>query len=247
MRVAAATIPPAAEAAHRMRDARTSRLWRRRVLLALVVLAIAVVALAALAWRPEIAPIDPPRARRLRDAADRARRAPGQRRQLHRLPRQPGRPRLRRRPRPRHALRHDLLDQHHARCRDRHRPLVAGGLRPCHARGRRPARGAPLPGLPLHPLHPGQRRGPARALRLPDDARAGARAGARERARLPARLPALARGLEDALLPPATPSGPTRRRAASGTAAPTSWKASRTAAPATRRATPSVPSGATST
>ena len=58
----------------------------------------------------------------------------------------------------------------------RHRPLVGGGLRALHARGRRPRRAASLPGLPVRPFHARHRRGQPRALRLSDDAPARARA-----------------------------------------------------------------------
>ena len=47
------------------------------------------------------------------------------------------------------TLRNDLFDQHHARSRDGHRPLVGGSFHPVHARGRGPGRAASLSRLPV--------------------------------------------------------------------------------------------------
>jgi hypothetical protein len=47
-----------------------------------------------------------------------------------------------------HPVRDYLFDQHHARFGDRHRPLVAGGFRPCYARGRLPRRLSPFSAFP---------------------------------------------------------------------------------------------------
>ena len=54
-----------------------------------------------------------------------------------------------RRPRDRDAVRHHLLDQHHARSRDRHRRVVLSRLRARHARGHPPRRQASLSGVSL--------------------------------------------------------------------------------------------------
>ena len=63
----------------------------------------------------------------------------------------------------------DLLDQHHARCRNRHRRVVLCGVRACDARGHRSRRPQSLSGLSVRALHQGERRGHAGALRLPDE------------------------------------------------------------------------------
>ncbi len=71
----------------------------------------------------------------------------------------------RRRP-DREPVRRLLRAQHHARPRHRDRRLDARPVHPCHARGPRPRGLAALSGVPLHLLHPHDRRGPGRAQGL---------------------------------------------------------------------------------
>ena len=75
----------------------------------------------------------------------------------------------------RDAVRHHLLDQHHARCRNRHRRLVLSRLRARDARRHPSRRQASLSGISLHAFRQDDRRRPAGALRLSDGADAGAR------------------------------------------------------------------------
>ena len=105
------------------------------------------------------------------------------------------------------------------------------------ARGRRPRGPAPLPRLPLRPLHQGERRRPRRALRLPDDARRPSSATAPpNQLPFPLNFGPLLAGWNLLFLDKA-PFRPDPGRDAAGTGAPTSPRASAIAAPATRRAT----------
>ena len=80
---------------------------------------------------------------------DRARAATRRARRLRGLPHGHRRPHQRRRPAAGDAVRHRLRDQHHARCRNRHRRVVLSGLRARDARGHPSRRPASLSGVPL--------------------------------------------------------------------------------------------------
>ena len=82
----------------------------------------------------------------------------------------------------RDAVRHDLRDQHHARCRNRNRRVVLSRLRARDARGHSSRRPASLSGVSLHAFRQDHRRRHAGALCLSDGAVAGARGDAAERA-----------------------------------------------------------------
>ena len=82
------------------------------------------------------------------------------------------------------AVRHDLLDQHHARCRNRNRRMVLSRLRTRDARGHSSRRPASLSGVSLHAFRQDHRRRHAGALCLSDGAVAGARGDAAECARV---------------------------------------------------------------
>ena len=121
------------------------------------------------------------------------------------------------------------------------RPASAAGARPTSpapcARAR-PRTAPPFyPVLPLHLLHPPDRRGPPGAQGLSRHRPAGAPAVEAARARLPLQ-PALGPACL-AAAPSSSPaaSSPTPPRTPPGTAAPTSWRGRATARSATRRAT----------
>ena len=106
----------------------------------------------------------------------RARRISCARRRLHGLPHRPGRQALRRRPGVQAALRHALLDQHHAGQGDRHRQLQRPGIPRRHASRHAPRRRAALSGdaVPVLHLHDRRRCAGDQGLSLQPRAGAGA-------------------------------------------------------------------------
>ena len=109
----------------------------------------------------------PPAHRQAGFQPDRARPLSRHRRRLRRLPyaaRQ--RPRFRRRPADRDAVRHAARAEHHARSADRHRRLDRRRIRQCADQGHRPQRRASLSGDALHLLHQDDARRRARDPRL---------------------------------------------------------------------------------
>lgn len=160
----------------------------------------------------------------------------GPARRLHRLPYRPAGRADGRRPGAEDANGYHLLDQHHSRPGDRHRPLQLRRVRPRHAQGGDRRGSESLSGDALPVLRQDQRRRHACAVRLPDARRAtrhpGEYAERDELAVQPALGPvAVELGVprRHAVHPPATR---TRR----STAAPTWYRGSVTAAPAILRA-----------
>ena len=153
----------------------------------------------------------------------------------------------RRRPATRNAVRHDLLNQHHARCRNRSRRMVLSRLRARHARGHSSRRPAALSGLSLYAFCKDDRRRSAGALCLSDGAVAGPRGGAEKCAGVPVQPASADGGMERAVPSARRISGPMRQNQRCGIAAPILSKASVIAAPAIRRAMRWAPNGITPT
>ena len=149
---------------------------RRGVFATAAALCAAVVGIGAavLPWR-SIAPIARPDASVYSAATIARGKATRRARRLRGLPHHRERHPQCRRPAAGDAVRHHLLDQHHARRRDRHRRLVLSRLRARDARGHPSRRPASLSGVSLHAFRQDQRRRPAGALCLSDGAVAGAR------------------------------------------------------------------------
>jgi hypothetical protein len=99
----------------------------------------------------------------------------------------------------RDAVRHDLLDQHHARCPDRDWRMVLPRLRARDARGHPSRRPASLSGVSLHPFRQDDRCRPAGALCLSDGATAGARRHAGEYAGVSVQPASVDGGMERAV------------------------------------------------
>ena len=96
----------------------------------------------------------------------------------------PGGTRVRRRPGDADALRQPLRAQHHARRRDRHRPVDRRRVLPNDAHGRLARRHADVSGDALRVVHEGDARGLRRDLRVPDVGAAGEAAEPAARAAL---------------------------------------------------------------
>lgn len=160
-----------------------------------------------------------------------------QARRLHRLPYRPAGRADGRRPGFEDANGYHLLDQHHSRPGDRHRPLQLRRVRPRHAQGGDRRGSESLSGDALPVLRQDQRRRHACAVRLPDARRATRHPGEyAERDEAGRSTSAGACRCGTGRSSTTRRSSPPATRTRRSTAAPTWYRGSVTAAPAILRA-----------
>ena len=178
---------------------------------------------------PARAAADQPRPHRRTNATTQlleSRRVSRSRRRLRRLPHHAERPPVRGRPRDADAFRQSVRPQHHARRRNRHRPLDRGRFLHNDAHGRLAQRRAAVSRDAVRVVHEGDARGLRRDLRVSDVGPAGA---ADRTGRTSCASPSTSANCSSAgarCTSRKASTCPTRANRRNGIAAPISWRAS---------------------